>query len=573
LLIAIDVQPVKMSEIVEGGSPNARVIGNHVLEHDPDGNVIFEWRSWDHFNILDAQHVNLKDLLIDYVHMNSIAVDYDSNLVISSRHMSEVTKINRQSGEVMWRFGGKHNQFEIVNDPDSISYQHDVRPVPGKENHYTIFDNGNYKSLTYSRAVEYVIDTTSMTATKVWEYRHSPDWYAYAMGNVQRLPNENTLINWSGNPGAVAYEVNPEGEVVYEMDFKNDIGNYRTFRFDWSGMLEAPYLILEKYDDRIKLIFNKFGDTNVKDYLIYAGLEPNPDTPIDSTAETWIDLTDFKYNERYFFRVTARDSSGIESDFSNEVNTLINFVPPGENMILNGDFEDGELFWDLIVSEEASALGTVEDEVYHIMIDNRGTSVSDIYLRQGDISLEEGRQYILEFDAHALSPRTIEVKIEKISEPFDNYSRIGFAFIQTNTNPYSYSFEMTHPTDPDAQLVFNCGNEDADVFFDNVSLKEDLSASVTEEQYSIPENYSLAQNFPNPFNPSTIIKYELQIPSDVELSIYNLLGQKVATLISKRQAAGRYQAEWDAREYSTGVYYYVLRAGEYQSVKKLIILR
>jgi hypothetical protein len=573
LLIGVDVQPVDMSVLVEGGSPDARVIGNHVVEHDPQGNVIFEWRSWDNFNILDAQQVNFRDLLIDYVHMNSIAVDYDDNLIVSSRHFSEVTKLNRQTGEVMWRLGGKNNQFEIVNDVDSISYQHDARPVPGADNHYTIFDNGNHKLPQYSRAVEFAIDTSMMTATKVWEYRHTPDRYGYAMGNVQRLPNGNTLINWSGNPDPVATEVNPEGEIVYEMDFVGGIGNYRTFRFDWSGMLEVPYLILEKYDDRVTLIFNKFGDSTVTDYIIYAGLEPNPATPIDTTAETWIDLTDFKYNQRYYFRVTALNQQGEESGLSNEVNTLINFIPPGENMILNGDFKDGDFFWDFFVFGEASASGIVEDGFFHITIDSSGTSELDIQLKQGDLALQESRHYLLAFDAYAGNPRTIDVSVEKASAPFDDYSRIGFVFVETGMKSYSYPFEMTHPSDSEAQLVFNCGYEEPDIYFDNISLKEDVSSVVKDEIETIPEKYQLTQNHPNPFNPKTIINYEIPITNDIELNVYNLLGQKVVTLVSEKQPAGQYQVEWDASAYASGIYYYILRSGDFQDVKKMIILK
>jgi hypothetical protein len=574
LLIGVDLQPIDMSKIIEGGNPNAKVYGNHVLEHDPQGNVIFEWRSWDHFNILDAEHVNFSDLRIDYVHMNSIAVDYDSNIVISSRHLSEVTKIDRKTGEIIWRLGGKHNQFEFVNDIDSISYQHDVRPVPGMDNHYTIFDNGNYKEIRYSRAVEFLIDTTTMTATKVWEYRHSPDRYAYAMGSVQRLPNGNTLINWSGNPYPIATEVTPEGEIVYEMRFTNGVGNYRTFRFEWSGIAKTPYLILEKYDDRITLIFNKFGDRNVQDYLIYAGLGSNPDTPIDSTAETWIDLTDFKYNERYFFRVTARDSNGLESEYSNEVNALINFVTPGENMILNGDFEDGDIFWDLEISGEASASGSVEDEVFLLVIDTIGTSELDVQLKQGDITLQEGRNYILDFDAYAASPRTMEVNLEKATSPFDNYSRIGFVLVETTLKHYTYEFQMDFPTDPQAQLVFNCGHETPSVYFDNISLKQDISAPILEDEYNVRKKFKLFTNYPNPFNPKTIINYELPITNDIDLSIYNVLGKKVVTLVSEKQKAGQHQVEWDASGYASGVYYYQLRTSEgYLKTKKMILLR
>jgi photosystem II stability/assembly factor-like uncharacterized protein len=89
-----------------------------------------------------------------------------------------------------------------------------------------------------------------------------------------------------------------------------------------------------------------------------------------------------------------------------------------------------------------------------------------------------------------------------------------------------------------------------------------------------PNKFSLSQNYPNPFNPKTIINYELQITNYVELSIYNILGEKVAMLVSERQDAGHHQVEWDASAFASGVYYYQLRtkAGFIQT-KKLVLLK
>jgi hypothetical protein len=88
-----------------------------------------------------------------------------------------------------------------------------------------------------------------------------------------------------------------------------------------------------------------------------------------------------------------------------------------------------------------------------------------------------------------------------------------------------------------------------------------------------PQIYQLSQNYPNPFNPRTVIRWQLAGNSNVELSIYNLLGQKVATLVNKKQHAGTYQVEWDASAFASGVYYYKIEAGEFQDVKKMILLR
>jgi hypothetical protein len=88
-----------------------------------------------------------------------------------------------------------------------------------------------------------------------------------------------------------------------------------------------------------------------------------------------------------------------------------------------------------------------------------------------------------------------------------------------------------------------------------------------------PSAYNLNQNYPNPFNPTTAIGYRLSAVSDVELSIYNLLGQKIAILVNERQQAGDHQVEWDASGFATGIYYYRIEAGEFQDVKKMILLR
>ncbi len=89
-----------------------------------------------------------------------------------------------------------------------------------------------------------------------------------------------------------------------------------------------------------------------------------------------------------------------------------------------------------------------------------------------------------------------------------------------------------------------------------------------------PSSFQLQQNYPNPFNPRTVIGYQLSVFSEVELSVYNILGQKVATLVSERQPAGQYRATWNARSFASGVYYYTLTVNNKMAqTKKMILLR
>jgi hypothetical protein len=87
-------------------------------------------------------------------------------------------------------------------------------------------------------------------------------------------------------------------------------------------------------------------------------------------------------------------------------------------------------------------------------------------------------------------------------------------------------------------------------------------------------HFELFQNYPNPFNPTTAISYKLLALSNVDLSIYNLLGQKVATLVSEKQSAGKYEVHWDASGLSSGVYFYRLSTGQgFTQTRKLVLMR
>jgi len=82
------------------------------------------------------------------------------------------------------------------------------------------------------------------------------------------------------------------------------------------------------------------------------------------------------------------------------------------------------------------------------------------------------------------------------------------------------------------------------------------------------------QNYPNPFNPKTTIKYQLPEPGQVDLDIFNIRGQKVATLISKKQPAGEYKIEWDASAFVSGVYFYKINTDQgFTNTRKLLLLK
>ena len=251
-MVAYDLQPVDMSELVEGGHPGALVAGSVIQELDQNGNVIFQWRSWDNYNLLDS-YADLTQSIFDAIHINSIELDLsDLNIIISTLALGEATKINRNTGEIIWRMGGKNNQFTFINEsqehaPLYFMFQHEIRRL--SNGNITMFDGGDTERRQYSRAVEYEIDEVAKTATKVWEYRKSPDIYSPNMGSVQRLANGNTVIGWglaSMSPGQpMITEVDPEGNIVAELTFDKPLTtSYRALKFEWDGGYPAADVLI-----------------------------------------------------------------------------------------------------------------------------------------------------------------------------------------------------------------------------------------------------------------------------------------------------------------------------------------
>jgi len=250
LLMSYDKQIVDMSLIVQGGNPQAQVTGLIIQEIDANKNVVFQWRSWDHFDIKDATHELLTGAQIDYVHGNAIELDNDGNLMISSRHMDEITKINRSTGSIMWRLGGKNNQFTFINDPERFSYQHDIRRIPN--GNITLFDNGNYHSPNYSRVIEYSLDEVNRTVTLVWQYRNTPEIYGSSMGSAQRLSNGNTIIGW-GSTNPTLTEVRPDGSKALVMTFNTGVFSYRAFKYELGSGLVGINPVSSEIPDRFEL--------------------------------------------------------------------------------------------------------------------------------------------------------------------------------------------------------------------------------------------------------------------------------------------------------------------------------
>lgn len=218
-----------------GKTDNTRVLDMVFQELSPERDVLFEWNSWDHTSYGESVYHKSET---DYSHLNSAFVAKDDNWIISSRGMAQVLKVDRSTGEVIWRLGGVANDFTFVNDPyGGLCGQHTATLV--EHGNLLVFDNGQscYPEMPergeLTRVAEFALDEKKMTATLVWSFSREGA-YTESQGSAQRLDNGNTLIGWGYVTPFLATEVDRDGNVVFELEAHSPEGpvtTYRAYRF------------------------------------------------------------------------------------------------------------------------------------------------------------------------------------------------------------------------------------------------------------------------------------------------------------------------------------------------------
>ena len=206
-----------------GGGAAVSLGGHQLVRQRPDGSTELEWNSWDHLAFdewIEPPRPDPAELSArDFDHPNSLGFDRDGNYIVSFRNLGQVMKIDAETGTVIWRLGGLHSDFTILNDPlGGFSAQHSARILPN--GNLLLYDNGTRHLPPETRAVEYALDFGARTATMVWEFRHAPPIYTTGVGLVQRLRDGNTFIAYAQVGHAT--EVGPDGSVRQELDVRVD---------------------------------------------------------------------------------------------------------------------------------------------------------------------------------------------------------------------------------------------------------------------------------------------------------------------------------------------------------------
>jgi hypothetical protein len=293
--------PMDLSDM--GGEADSTVLDGIVQEVDIEtGEVLFEWHSLDHVGI-DESYAKP----YDYFHINSIAVDKDDNLLVSSRTTFTVYKIDRKTGEIIWRFGGKKSDFEM-GAGTRTAYQHDARRQ--RDGTITIFDNRNENKDDQSRGIVVELDEGAMKATLVREYTHPDKVLSATQGNVQVLENGNVFVGWGSEP--VLSEFDHAGGLLFSADFPAESESYRAFRFLWEGRpQDEPAIAAEAVaGEKVTVYASWNGATEVADWEVLAGPGPDRLQPVGTAPRKGFETAITVNTSEPYVGVRAKNDAG-----------------------------------------------------------------------------------------------------------------------------------------------------------------------------------------------------------------------------------------------------------------------
>jgi Arylsulfotransferase (ASST) len=263
-----------------GGPADATVIEGVVQELDVDtGKVLFEWHSLDHVDLAESPFPI--SAYWDYFHLNSIDVDAaDGNLIVSARYPCAVYKLDRRTGEVIWRLGGLRSDFRM-GDGATFWFQHDARMHPGGL--LTLFDDGadapgNAPEPT-SRAIVLALDTNAMTAELVRSVPNPSGALTFAMGSAQLLHHGGFFVGWGTTPQVSEFA--SDGSLLFDATFPGGDMSYRAYRAQWPGRATGrPAVAAVRDGSALDLYASWNGATRVAHWRVLSGRDRRRLAPI-----------------------------------------------------------------------------------------------------------------------------------------------------------------------------------------------------------------------------------------------------------------------------------------------------
>jgi hypothetical protein len=270
------------------------------------GRVLFEWHSVGHVALVESYYrlPRKPDRTYDYFHINSIDIDRDGNFLVSARNTHTIYKLDRRTGRVIWRLGGRRNGFELGRGV-AFGWQHDARRR--SDGTVTLFDNAAAPKLRkQSRGIVLRVDERHKRVTLVHSFVHTPPLVAVDQGNMQKLPNGNYLVGWGHQPYVT--EFGPHGKTLLDFRFgPSGVDSYRAYRFGWIGRPRSkPAIAVER--DTLYASWN--GATEINAWQLLGGSEKKKLRPLLTVPKTGFETAIALPAETAWVAVRALDRLG-----------------------------------------------------------------------------------------------------------------------------------------------------------------------------------------------------------------------------------------------------------------------
>jgi hypothetical protein len=220
-----------------GGPSDGSIYDSLFQEVDiATGRVLMQWRASEHVKLTESYATVQANTPFDFFHINSIDVDSDKNLLVSSRNTWCVYKIDRKTGDIIWRLHGKKSDFAMGAGTE-FQWQHHARHHA--DDVLTLFDDGAIPVIeSPSRGLKMFLNMGKMRAELIQEYLPRPYMEVGSQGSVQVLPNGNVFVGWGADPYYSEYTA--DGKLFYEARLPTGINSYRAFRSPWTATPATP---------------------------------------------------------------------------------------------------------------------------------------------------------------------------------------------------------------------------------------------------------------------------------------------------------------------------------------------
>ncbi len=272
------------------------------------GLVTFEWHSLGNILLRETFSRPRPGTPFDYVHTNSVKVESDGDFLMSARNTWAGYKIDRETGRILWRLGGKRSTFRLPRAAQ-FAWQHDIaRRADGA---ITVFDNSAFPPVRkFSRALAIRLNHSNRTARLLSATRHPRRLLAATQGNQQSLPNGNFLVGWGSQRQLTEYT--PSGTPLYNAALSLGYESYRSYRLPWVGLPRSRPVVAatDEPGAGTDVYMSWNGATEVATWELFAGSSASTLASVGRAPRTGFETRITTPGVPRFVQVRAFDSAG-----------------------------------------------------------------------------------------------------------------------------------------------------------------------------------------------------------------------------------------------------------------------